>query len=265
METTDHELITSRKNSRIQRVKKILSSSSYRQSEKSFVIEGVRLVEEAIASGWTLRELYTSANLNQRGRSLAVDAVKTGCCWMEVSDEVMAEISDTETPQGIVAVLTFQILPLPEKLDFILILDAIRDPGNVGTILRTAGAAGVDAVLTASETADPFSPKVLRSGMGAQLKLPIRYCTWEEISAMIHAQAGMKTILADIGEGSVLWEVPLRQAIAIIISNEASGPSPAARDLADNIITIPMPGNCESLNAAIAASLLIYEVLRQRR
>jgi TrmH family RNA methyltransferase len=265
MEITDHEVITSRKNPRIQRIKKLLSSGSFRRSENAFIVEGVRLVEEAITSGWVLQEVYVSDNLSERGKALLTNYVAPDYARFNVSNEVMGDLTDTETPQGITAVLLQQEMALPKRPDFLLILDAIRDPGNVGTILRTASAAGVNAVLIAPETADPFSPKVLRAGMGAQLKLPVRQYSWENISSLIHAQAGMKTLLADTGNEKSLWEEKLSQPIALIISNEASGPSPAARDMADSVITIPMPGSCESLNAAIAASLLIYEVVRQRR
>lgn len=265
MVTMNHEVITSRKNPRIQRIKKLLSSGSYRQSEKAFIIEGVRLVEEAITSGWVIQELYISDRLSGRGKALFANMVTPDCARFQVSDTVMADLTDTETPQGITAVLQQHEMAFPERPDYLLVLDAVHDPGNVGTILRTASAAGVNAVLIAPETADPFSPKVLRAGMGAQLKLPVSQCSWEKISSLIHAQAGMKTLLADSGDGKSLWEEDLIKAIALIVSNEASGPSLSARDLADRIITIPMPGSCESLNAAIAASLIIYEVVRQRR
>jgi RNA methyltransferase, TrmH family len=265
MAAMNHEVITSRKNPRIQRIKKLLSSSSYRQSEKEFIVEGVRLVEEAITSGWVIQELYISDKLSGRGKSLLTNQSVSDSTIYQVTDEVMADLSDTETPQGITAVLRQHEMVLPARLDFLLVMDAIRDPGNVGTILRTASAAGVNAVLIAPETADPFSPKVLRAGMGAQLKIPVSQCSWEKVSSLIHAQAGMKTLLADTDNGVPLWEENLTNAIALIVSNEASGPSPSARDLADHAITIPMPGSCESLNAAIAASLLIYEVVRQRR
>jgi TrmH family RNA methyltransferase len=259
------ELITSRKNPRIQHVKKLLSSAAFRQSEGVFIIEGVRLVNEALASGWPLRDIFVTTGLNPRGRDLYEKAVSTTCNRYEVSDEVMAEISDTETPQGIVAVVELRKLPLPQKLDLVLVLDAIRDPGNVGTILRTASAAGVDAVLIAPETADPFSPKVLRAGMGAQMKMPVWVCDWQAISLLIKEKTGLRVLLADTGDGVVFWKAPLNEAVALIVSNEASGPSSAAGRLADGVITIPMPGNIESLNAAIAASLLVYEVLRQRQ
>jgi len=258
------EIITSRKNTRIQQIKKLLSSASLRHSEGVFIIEGVRLVEEAFASKWVIQEIYVTDSLNSRGQKLFENATSINCARYRVADEVMAEISDTETPQGIIAVVEQRSLPIQEKLDFILILDAIRDPGNVGTILRTASAAGMNAVLIAPETADPFSPKVLRAGMGAQLKLPVRQYSWEELTSIIHNQAGMRIFIADTGEKNSLWETDFRQSMALIVSNEANGPSPAARQLADEVITIPMPGGSESLNAAIAASLLIYEVVRQR-
>jgi RNA methyltransferase, TrmH family len=259
------ELITSRKNPRIQLIKKLLSSAAFRQSEGVFIIEGVRLVGEALASGWPLRDIFVSTGLNPRGRDLFEKAANTTCTRYEVSDEVMAEISDTETPQGIVAVVELRVLSLPQKLDLVLVLDAIRDPGNVGTILRTASAAGVDVVFIAPETADPFSPKVLRAGMGAQLKLPVWVCDWQTLTLLIKEKAGLRVLLADTGDGVVFWKAPLNEAVALIVSNEAGGPSSAARSLADEVITIPMPGNIESLNAAIAASLLVYEVVRQRR
>jgi TrmH family RNA methyltransferase len=265
MVTMNNEVITSRKNPRIQRIKKLLSSSSYRQSEKAFIIEGVRLVEEAITSGWVIQELYISDDLSERGKSFLANKAVPDCTGYQVSDNVMADLTDTETPQGITAVLLQHEMALPERPDYLLVLDAVRDPGNVGTILRTASAAGVNVVLIAPETADPFSPKVLRAGMGAQLKFPVSQCSWEKIASIIHAHEGMKTLLADTGDGTSLWEEDFTKAIALIVSNEASGPSPSARDLADHIITIPMPGSCESLNAAIAASLLMYEVVRQRR
>jgi TrmH family RNA methyltransferase len=261
----DYETITSRKNPRIQRIKKLLSNSQFRKSERAFVVEGVRLVEEAFRSGWRITEILASENLNARGRTLIRDSSFDNSVNYIVPDFILAEITNTETPQGVVAVLEQRQLPFPEKPDFILILDAIRDPGNVGTILRTASAAGVNAVFIAPETADPYSPKVLRAGMGAQLKLPVWQGDWSELVQLIKRRAGLRTFLADTGEGTVYWETPLTQAVALIVSNEASGPSLAARELADGVITIPMPGRCDSLNAAIAASLIIYEVLRQRR
>ncbi|MGB8252677.1 MAG: RNA methyltransferase, partial [Anaerolineaceae bacterium] len=246
-------------------INKLLLSNQFRQSEQAFVLEGVRLVEEAAKSEWTITEVFYSEKLNDRGKQLIASLSQREVAIFQVSDQVMDDITETETPQGVVAVLgTRQLLP-PKQPSLILILDAIRDPGNVGTILRTASAAGVDAVIIAPETADPFSPKVLRAGMGAQLNLPLYTLDWPGIRASIKNHPNMKVLLADTRGGSAFWNTDMRLPVALIISNEAAGPCQAARELSDGILTIPMPGRSESLNAAIAASLLIYEVLRQRQ
>jgi TrmH family RNA methyltransferase len=265
MAIPDFEIITSRRNPRVQRIRKLLSTSQFRHSVHAFVLEGVRLVDEAIHSGWQITELYVSDRVNSRGKTLCNDPSLRDTSRFMVSESVLAEITETETPQGIVAVVVQRELPLPLELKLILILDAIRDPGNVGTILRTASAAGVDAVFIAPDTAAPFSPKVLRAGMGAQLQLPLREMDWSGISRLIKEQSQMKVLLADTHDGGFYWDMDLRPPMAFIISNEATGPSRSARNMADGILTIPMPGNGESLNVAIAASLITYEALRQRK
>lgn len=264
MAPNDIEWITSRKNPRVQRIKKLLINGQFRNLQKSFVLEGVRLVETAIKSGWHISEIYFDEQLNRRGKALIDDVLCANTARFVVSESVLSEITDTDTPQGIVAVLIQRGLPIRSNPSFFLVLDAIRDPGNVGTILRTASAAGVDAVLISPDTADSFSPKVLRAGMGAQLNLPIRELDWPQIGRTVHDIKSMRVYLADTQKGINLWQVDLSVPVAIIVSNEATGPSEQARRLADEIITIPMPGMCDSLNAAVAASLLIYETLRQR-
>jgi TrmH family RNA methyltransferase len=259
------ESITSRRNPHIQHIKRLLSSHQIRKSEQEFVLEGVRLVEEAVRSDWQIAALYYSDRLNERGKKLIEHLSESRSDLYQVSDQVLGDITETETPQGILAVIKTRELPLPANPSLFIILDAIRDPGNVGTILRTAVAVGVDAVLFAPETVDPFSPKVLRAGMGAQLKIPAYPLAWSEIQAIIKEQSPMKVYLADTQGGHDFWNTDLRSPIAIIVSNEANGPSHSAREISDGILTIPMPGKSESLNAAIAASLLVYEVLRQRQ
>jgi len=180
----------------------------------------------------------------------------------EVSASVMKSVSETETPQGILAVLNESRLPIPESPNFILIPDQIRDPGNLGTLLRTAAAAGVQAVLLPPETTDAFAPKVVRSGMGAHFHLPICSMNWEEIAKALKV-AGLKAFIADM-DGQSCWETDLRRPVALIVGGEAEGASESARKLANGIISIPMSGNIESLNAGVAGSVLIFEVVRQR-
>jgi RNA methyltransferase, TrmH family len=183
----------------------------------------------------------------------------------EVESSLMNRLSDTESSQGILAVLPEFRAVLPGKLDFFLILDSIKDPGNMGTILRTACAAGVNAVFLSPKCVDIYSPKVLRSAMGAHFKLPMIEISWPLMKKEISSRSIEPEIyLADVRQGKPLWNCDLTLPIALIISSEATGASPEAIEIASHKIHIPMPGGFESLNASIAAAVLLFEVVRQR-
>jgi TrmH family RNA methyltransferase len=173
---------------------------------------------------------------------------------------MMKSLSETETPQGILAVLELAQLPVSDSPDFVLIPDQIRDPGNLGTLLRTAAAAGVQAVFLPPETTDAFAPKVVRSGMGAHFRLPIQSMKWEKIR---RETKDLQVYLADM-DGKSCWETDFRQPLALIVGSEAEGASEEARQLASQRISIPMAGHVESLNAGVAGSVLMFEVVRQR-
>jgi TrmH family RNA methyltransferase len=255
-------MITSNQNPKIKLVRALLGRAKERRKEGAFVVEGVRLVEEAASSNWRFRFALYDETLSERGR-LQVEGLKSrGVDVEEVSASVMKSLSETETPQGILAALEFAQLPIPNYCDFILIPDQIRDPGNLGTLLRSAAAAGAQAVLIPPETTDAFAPKVLRSGMGAHFRLPIHSMSWDEIGKVIKLK-GLKVFIADM-DGRSCWETDLRQPLALIIGSEAEGASESARKLADARISIPMSGNIESLNAGAAGSILMFEITRQR-
>jgi TrmH family RNA methyltransferase len=201
--------------------------------------------------------------LNERGLSQVESLKSRGVDVEEVSVSVMKSISETEAPQGILAVLEFSNLPIPSSPNFILIPDQIRDPGNLGTLLRSAAASGVQAVLIPPDTTDAFAPKVLRSGMGAHFRLPIRSMGWEEIEKAVKSDA-LNIYIADM-DGTSCWDINLRQPVALIVGNEAEGASESARKLADGKISIPMSGETESINAGVAGSVLMFEIMRQRR
>ena len=255
-------MITSTHNPKLKLIRALQGRAKERRDAGAFLVEGVRLVEEAVNSNWRLRFALYDESLNERGRSQVEGLRSRGVDVEEVSTGLMKSLSETETPQGILAVLEFAQLPIPNYCDFILILDTIRDPGNLGTLLRTAAAAGVQAVLLPPETTDAFSPKVVRSGMGAHFRLPIDSMSWEEISQVVKL-AGLQVLIADMN-GQSCWETDLRQPIALIIGGEADGVSEFARKLANTKISIPMSGNIESLNAGVAGSVLMFEVVRQR-
>src|SRR5215207_27449 len=172
-----------------------------RREANAFVAEGVRLVEEAINSNWKIRFVLYDDSLSDRGRSQVEILRSRGVDVEVVSEDLMKSLSETETPQGIFAVLNNSQLPIPDSLNFCLIPDQIRDPGNLGTLLRTASATGVQAVLLSPETTDAFAPKVVRSGMGAHFRVPIHSMTWEEIRWQTK---DLQVYLADM-DGKSYW------------------------------------------------------------
>lgn len=254
-------MITSVQNPRIKWVRSLQSNGRLRKAEAAFVVEGVRLVEEALSGGWEARLVLYTEELGPRGRQVLEGYTAGGVQVEQVSPQVMRQASDTDTPQGLLAVLEQRQLPLPEPLDFVLIPDALRDPGNLGSMLRSARAAGAQAVLLPPGSVDPYSPKVLRGGMGAHFRLPVLSLAWEEIAAALQPLTAY--LAAAEGEGPY-WEMDFRLPLALVVGGEAEGAGPQARRLANRCVCIPMPGGGESLNAAAAAAVLLYEVVRQR-
>ena len=256
------EMITSASNQKLKQVRSLLGRSRNRKSEAAFVAEGVRLIEEAASVQWPMEYILFDQTLSERGKELLEEIqAKNLCETIEISPNLMAEISDTETPQGILAVLHLHPLPLLSQPSFLILADQVRDPGNMGTLLRTAEAAGADGVILTPGTVDAFSPKVVRSGMGAHFHLPIHDLSWEEIN---HLLKGMPVFLATAEAGIPLWEADFKQPCVLLVGGEAFGATRMGEELATDRVTIPMAGRAESLNAAIAAGILIAEVLRQR-
>jgi TrmH family RNA methyltransferase len=178
-----------------------------------------------------------------------------------VAPAVMAAASDMQTPQGLLAVVPFPSVRIPLSLSFCLALDRLGDPGNLGTILRTADAAGVQAVFLLPATVDAYNPKVVRAAMGAHFHLPVIEAGWDELREHL---AGLSVWLADVREGVAYPHVDWRRPCALIISSEAEGPSAEALAFTPQRVHIPMPGQAESLNAAVAAGVLLFEAARQR-
>jgi TrmH family RNA methyltransferase len=256
-------MITSVQNEKIKYVRELQNQSKARREEQAFVVEGVRLVEEALAAAWQTQLVLFTGDLDARGQKLVEIFIDRGVVVEQVSSQVFHSASDTQTPQGILAVLSMQVLPMPAGLDFVFIPDLVRDPGNLGTMLRTAEAAGTQGVFVPPLTVDPFAPKVVRAAMGAHFRLPILTLDWPDIRSSVRI-AGLRTFLAAAGQGATLASTDFRSPLALIVGGEAEGASAEASELADSRVHIPMPGNAESLNAAVAAGILLFEVVRQR-
>ncbi len=253
-------MIMSSQNAKIKLVRALAGRSRERREAGAFLAEGVRLVEEALTAGWPFRFVLHTGDLSERGRELVAKLAERKIEVDGVDSSLMKSLSETETSQGILAVLEEHELPVVDPLDLVLIADSIRDPGNLGTLLRSADAAGVQEVLLPPNTVDAFSPKVVRAGMGAHFRVPIRAMNWEQIGA---STTGLKVYLADM-HGLSCWNADFKAPVALIIGGEASGATEPARQLAEWLVSIPMLGQAESLNAAVAGSVLMFEVLRQR-
>lgn len=252
-------MITSPQNPKLKLVRALQSRARARRKENAFIVEGVRLFEETLKAHWQIRFVLYDRTLSERGQALLT--ALAGVDKEEVDAALLNSVSDTENSQGILAVLVHNPRLLPANLDFVLIPDQIRDPGNLGTLIRTAAAAGVEAVLLPPGTTDAFAPKVLRAGMGAHFRLPIVNMAWDEIKAQVQ---GLAVFLAEM-EGDISYaDADLKQACTVIVGGEAEGASEAARALANAEVYIPMQADTESLNAAVAGAILLFEVARQR-
>ena len=256
-------MITSTQNPKVKYIRALQSQGRFRRQENAFIAEGIRLVEEALKAEWDARLILYSDGLNERGQALVSAYSDRGAQVLQGSHQVMRAASDTQTPQGLLAVLPIQELQVSATMDFVFVPDAVNDPGNMGTMLRTAFAAGVEAVFIPPATVDVYAPKVVRAGMGAHFHLPIRNLTWQEIADRLR-NSSLKIYLADASAGRRYTRAEFQQPCAIIIGGEADGAGEVALNLADEHLHIPMLRDAESLNAAVAAGVLLFEVVRQR-
>lgn len=259
-------MITSIKNPKVKTVRDLLSQKKKRDEAQSFIVEGIRLGEEALAAG--LRPalaLYSSA-ISDRGKQLVANLDSRYTQIEEVDEHILNRISDTETSQGLLMVCSKSDYTDQSYNEPVLVIDQVRDPGNLGTILRSASAFGFQTVIMTPGSTDPFSPKVLRAGMGAQFKLQVLFQSAQEIGQLCKNWAGGKlnTILADTQAEVKCWEIDFTRPLCLIIGGEAFGAETDIKEIIDERVLIPMQANNESLNAAMAASILMYEVQRQR-
>ncbi len=247
----------------------LLHERKGRREAGCFLAEGVRLVREAMLSGAPIERLLADEGGMSALTSLMADRPKPHGLPepIPVTAEILAKLSDTKTPQGVLAVVR---LPETNGSDFgtmrrILALERVQDPGNVGAMIRTADACGFDMVLLSADSADPWQPKVLRATMGSVWHVNV--CVTADLPELIgKAQAaGILTTAAHPRDAVPCWDASLAGDVLIVIGNEANGISEEMLARVDKAVMIPMEGSAESLNAASAASMLMYESLRQRR
>lgn len=250
------ERITSRSNPLIGRLKKLNSKRSARRGEGVFCGEGPKLLGEAVKWGADLETVICSQSteLPKLGDSVRI---------VEVPEDILGVVADTETPQGVVFVCRGGDLALPQVLSGkrYLVLDGIQDPGNLGTIWRTADAFGADGLILCGNCADPWNPKTVRATMGAVFRLPVYEATMEEAAGKLKAAGIPLYATALRNDTADVREISLGKA-AVIIGSEGKGVSDLALELCQKTIKIPMVERCESLNAAVAASVVLWEMAR---
>jgi len=255
-------MITSVSNERVKHIRTLKTQAKARAREKLFVIEGERLLVEAVNAQAPLRMVFHSEALKPPQRSLLNQAARLGATLEEVSPEVLKACSDTTTPPGMLAVVPWIETPPAATLEFALLADGLANPGNLGTLLRTAEAFGVQAVFLMPGCVDAYNPKVVRGAMGAHFHLPVLEATWPEAQARLR---GFRLYLAEAEEGTPCDQVSWRGRIGLILGSEAEGAGALARAAATARVRIPMAGKAESLNAVVAAGILLYQAARQRR
>jgi len=254
-------MITSTSNDRVKYVH-ALSRRKTRQEEGRFVVDGLRLIEEADRANVRPDFIFYTAEAGERGQELVRRLRAVGVVCLDVTPGVMRFCSETETPPGLLAVLLMPAPSLPQRPTLSVVADALRDPGNLGTLLRAAAAAGADEALLGPGTVDAYNPKVVRGAMGAHFRLPMATMTWPAIASHL---AGLSLWLADARGAVSYTHVDWTQPSALIVGGEAEGATPEAEKLAAGRVSIPMQRGIESLNAAVAAAVLLFEAQRQRR
>ncbi len=259
-------MITSPSNPKLRYVQH-LARRSFRAREGRLLLEGLRLTEAAFEAGQRPAFVLLDPELERKPRAAALcAALRTeGSPVFEVETSLLREVATTQHPQGLLAVFPFPELPLPNTMDWLLLLDGLRDPGNLGSALRSADAAGVDAVVLAPGCVDWSNPKVLRSAMGAHCRLPLRTLDWPEIDRLVEGLGEDTALwLAEAGAEQAYSEVDWTAPSVLIVGGEAEGASVEGRARATGRIRIPMRAGSESLNAASAAAVLLFEARRQR-
>ena len=270
--------ITSVNNEKIKDIVKLTKSASRRREEGVFIVEGLRLVSEVpierlveifVEESFLVKLESGAGGGNEKTVLNLIESAEQKDSCTKVNQSVMKKLSDTDSPQGVLAVVSMEKHDIAEltagdSVPFILIMDRLQDPGNMGTIIRTAEGAGVTGILISSDSVDVYSPKTVRSTMGSIFRMKV--CVSENLPEDIEKlQESGIVVFGTHLDGKEFYDEDFTGAAAFLIGNEGHGLSEAVSEKADRLLRIPMEGKVESLNALGAAAVVMYEVLRQRR
>ena len=254
----EENVITSVQNARIKHVVALQQKSSLRREEGLFVVEGQREIEHCIACGYEIEELFVLNTISYTGHSPAT----------LVSPQVYEKMAYRESTEGIIAVAQtkqhrLKDLSLKDN-PLIVVLERVEKPGNLGAILRSAEAAGVDAVIVCDPLTDLYNPNLIRASIGGVFNVPVAVCTSEECIAFLK-QRHITILTAQLQDSYKYYDYDMRPATAIVMGTESTGLTQQWREAADAHIRIPMLGRLDSLNVSVSAAILMYEAVRQRK
>lgn len=254
----EENVITSVQNARIKHVVALQQKSSLRREEGLFVVEGQREIEHCIACGYEIEELFVLNTISYTGHSPAT----------LVSPQVYEKMAYRESTEGIIAVAKtkqhrLKDLSLKDN-PLIVVLERVEKPGNLGAILRSAEAAGVDAVIVCDPLTDLYNPNLIRASIGGVFNVPVAVCTSEECIAFLK-QRHITILTAQLQDSYEYYDYDMRPATAIVMGTESTGLTQQWREAADAHIRIPMLGRLDSLNVSVSAAILMYEAVRQRK
>lgn len=243
-----------------------LKKKKVRQEQGLFIAEGLRTVEEAVESKCVVQIFYTAIE-DDRTRAVLEKAAEKNVPLYCVPDNVLKKIADTDNPQGVLAVCRMQQIKLESLFatgEMLLVLDRVGDPGNVGTMLRTADAAGIGGVVLLEGCVDVYAPKTVRSTMGSLFHVPVFTGAKEELFVKAAKRNGYELLVTALDGADNLYKANLRGRIAFVMGNEANGVTQTLLQEADKRVYIPMAGRAESLNVAMAAGIVMFEALRRK-
>lgn len=262
-------MIASTSNPKVKYLVNLKKKRKERDKENVFLVEGIRMFREVPAD--KLKEVYVSESFYKKEKSLVDEIAGRSKLRVEIlADNVFSHVSDTMTPQGILCVVeqmnyTLENVLANGEIPHLMVLDNLQDPGNLGTIVRTAEGAGVTGIIMSRETVDIYNPKVIRSTMGSIYRMPFYYAE-DLLSAILEMKKrNISTYAAHLEGKNSYDEEDYKKPCAFFIGNEGNGLREKIAEAADIYIRIPMCGQVESLNAAIAACVLMFEAARQRR
>ncbi|SFA88981.1 TrmH family RNA methyltransferase [Clostridium frigidicarnis] len=253
--------IESKENAFIKELKK-LKEKKYRKQKNQFIVEGIRSVNEVLNSSYEIEYLLYSDKFEDKIDALLKNEKIKNVQFYNVTNDVLKLLCSTETPQGVVAIVNIKKFNIVDELNgFYVLVDKVQDPGNIGAIIRSAHASGAKGVILTKGTVDVFNDKAFRSTMGSVFHIPIIEDDGVFIKKLKNNK--FKFVVSSLQTDKNFFDVNLKDNLVICVGNEGNGISKEIYDLADIKVKIPMPGGAESLNVAVASTVMMFEIVRQ--